>query len=186
MTGSVNLFIFIVIIWFWQYLVCFSLFFCRLGMPPKRSKRLRNPSARAVVIAAGGEPPRKKSRRAALQPTPDNQGSSSVVSTDQSPTLSSAASVEPQPLSLLPGVLDQLVARVADEVTRHLSPPEDTCTTPISNTSMPSALSEVALVSTSLCTSQCCPGAWYISCNSRNGWSHSAGVFKHHANIIVR
>ena len=51
---------------------------CRHGMPPKRSTRLRNPSARAVAIAAGGEPPRKKSRRAAVQPTPANQGSTSV------------------------------------------------------------------------------------------------------------
>ena len=35
----------------------FSLFFCRLRLPPKRSNRIRNPSARAVAIAAGGEPP---------------------------------------------------------------------------------------------------------------------------------
>ena len=127
----------------------FSLFFCRLSMPPKHSKRLRNPSARAVARAAGGEPPRRKSRRAALQPTPDNQGSSSNQSSDQSPALPSAVSCEPQPLSLPPGVLDQLVARVADEVTRRLSPPEDTSTTPISNTPMPSALSEMPLVTTS-------------------------------------
>ena len=117
-------------------------------MPPKRSNRLRNPSARAVAIAAGGEPPRKKSRRAAVQPNPANQDSSSVVSTDQSTTLSSTAPVEPQPISLSPGTLDQLVARVADEVTRRLSPPNKTSTTPISNTSRPSALSEVPLVST--------------------------------------
>lgn len=117
-------------------------------MPPKRSTRLRNPSARAVAIAAGGEPPRKKSRRAAVQPTPANQGSTSVVSTDQSATLSSAATVEPQPTSLSPGLLDQLVARVADEVTRRLSPPDETSTTPLSNTSRPSALSEVPLVCT--------------------------------------
>lgn len=117
-------------------------------MPPKRSTRLRNPSARAVAIAAGGEPPRKKSRRAAVQPTPANQGSSSVASTNQSATLSSTAPVEPQPISLSPGVLDRLVARVADEVTRRLSPLDGTSTTPISNTSRPSSLSEVPLVST--------------------------------------
>ena len=117
-------------------------------MPPKRSNRLRNPSARAVAIAAGGEPPRKKSRRAAVQPNLANQDSTSVVSTDQSTTLSSTAPVEPQPISLSPGTLDQLVARVADEVTRRLSPPNKTSTTSISNTSRPSALSEVPLVST--------------------------------------
>ena len=117
-------------------------------MPPKRSNRQRNPSARAVAIAAGGEPPRKKSRRAAVQANPANQDSSSVVSTDQSTTLSSTAPVEPQPISLSPGTLDQLVARVADEVTRRLSPPNKTSTTPISNTSRPSTLSEVPLVST--------------------------------------
>ena len=117
-------------------------------MPPKRSNRLRNPSAQAVAIAAGGEPPRKKSKRAAVQPNPANQDSSSVVSTDQSTTLSSTAPVEPQPISLSPGILDQLVARVAEEVTRRLSPPNETNTTAISNTSRPSALSEVPLVST--------------------------------------
>ena len=86
-------------------------------MPPECSKRVCNPSARAVAIAAGGQRPRRKSRRAALQPTP--------VSSNQSPDPSSAASVEQQPLSLPPGVLEQLVSRVAAEVTRRLSPPED-------------------------------------------------------------
>ena len=118
-------------------------------MPPKRSTRLRNPSARAVAIAAGGEPPRKKSRRAPVQPTPANQGSSSSVSANQSAPPSSAAPVEPQPISLSPDLLDQLVTRVADEVTRRLSPLDGPSSTPISNTSRPSALSEVPLVSTS-------------------------------------
>ena len=117
-------------------------------MPPNRSIRLRNPSARAVAIAAGGEPPRKKSRRAAVQPTSATQGLSSGVNTNQSATLSSTASVEPQPISLSPGVLDQLVARVADEVTRRLSPLDGTSPTPINSTSRPSALSEVPLGST--------------------------------------
>ena len=118
-------------------------------MPPKRSTRLRNPSARAVAIAAGGEPPRKKSRRAPVQPTPANQGSSSAVSANQYATPSSAAPVEPQPISLSPDLLDQLVTRVADEVTRRLSPLDGPSSTPISNISRPSALSEVPLVSTS-------------------------------------
>ena len=50
-------------------------------------------------------------------------------------------------LSLSPGVLDQLVARVADEVTRRLPPPEVTNANPVSDTTRPSALSEVPLVS---------------------------------------
>ena len=118
-------------------------------MPPKRSSRLRNHSARAVAIAAGGEgPPRKKSKRAAVQPTPANQSSSFVVSTDQSAAQSSVAPVEPQLISLPPGLLDQLVTRVADEVTRRLSPPDETSATPVSDASGTSGLSEVPLVST--------------------------------------
>ena len=128
-------------------MVCFSLFCCRPVCLP--SVCLRNPSARAVAIAAGGEPLRKNSRRAALQPTTTNQGQSSMVTTDQSASIPSAASAEPQPLSLPPGVLDQLVAQVADEVTRRLSPLEDTSTTSVSSASVSSALSEVSLVSTS-------------------------------------
>ena len=72
-----------------------------------------------------------------------------MVTTDQSASIPSAASAEPQPLSLPPGVLDQLVAQVADEVTRRLSPLEDTSTTSVSSASVSSALSEVSLVSTS-------------------------------------
>ena len=126
-------------------------------MPPKRSTRLRNPSAKAVAIAAGGEPPRKKSRRAAVQPTPANPGSSSGVSTDQSATPSSAVPVEPQSISLSPEILDQLVTRVADEVTRRLSPPVETSSTPVGNNSGSSALSEVPLVSTPPPPASCVP-----------------------------
>ena len=57
--------------------------------------------------------------------------------------------VEPQPISLSPHLLDQLVTRVADEVTCRLSPLDGPSSTPISNTSRPSALLEVPLVSTS-------------------------------------
>ena len=96
-----------------------------------------------------GESPRRKSRRAGLQPTSGNQGSSSGISTDQSPPISSAPSNEPQPLSLPPGLLDQLVARVVDEVTQRLSASEETRTTSITNPTTPSALSELPLVSTS-------------------------------------
>ena len=121
----------------------FSLFFCRLSMPPKHS----SPSAWAAAIAAGGEPPHKKSRRVALWPNPTNRDSSYVASTDQSAPLSSTAPVWSQPISFFSGILGQLVAWMADAVTRHLSPPNKTSTTPINNTSRPSALSEVLLVS---------------------------------------
>ena len=82
-----------------------------------------------------------------MQATPATQGSS-VVNTNQSATLLSTASVEPQPISLSPRLLDQLVSQVADEVTRRLSHLDGTSTTLISSTSGPSSLSEVSLVST--------------------------------------
>ena len=81
-----------------------------------------------------------------MQPNPTNQDSSSVASTDHSATLYSTAPVGPQPISLSPGILDQLVPWMADAVTRRLSSPNETSTTPINNTSRPSALSEVLLV----------------------------------------
>ena len=114
-------------------------------MPPKRSARLRNPSARAVKGPQGANLP-VRSLRAASQLTTNVQGSSTRTGTDQPPP-SNTAPDEPQPLSLPPGVLDQLVARVADEVTRRLSPPEVTNANPVSDTTRPSALSEVPLVS---------------------------------------
>ena len=120
-----------------------------------------------------------------MQPNPTNQDSSSVASTDHSATLYSTAPVGPQPISLSPGLLDQLVPWMADAVTRRFSSPNETSTTPINNTSRPSALSEVLLVFQPTSTRRWCPIAWYISCNSRNGWCHSAWVFKHHTSFIV-
>lgn len=121
-----------------------------------------------------------------MQPNPTNQDSSSVASTDYSATLYSTAPVGPQPISLSPGILDQLVPWMADAVTRRLSSPNETSTTPINNTSRPSALSEVLLVFQPTSTRRWCPIAWYISCNSTNGWCHSASIFKHHTRFIVR
>jgi len=132
-------------------------------MPPKRSQRLRNPSAQAVEIAAGGAPQRrkraasqpaaesqrKKSRRATSAQTPESRSPPPIAETDQSASSSGATVGGPQPLSLPQEVLDQLVARVADEVTRRLSPPEDSGT-PTSNTLVSNAASELPLVSTSL------------------------------------
>ena len=56
MTGSVNRFIFTVKILLCVVSGASALFFCRLGMPPKRSNPLRNLFAGEVAIAAGGEP----------------------------------------------------------------------------------------------------------------------------------
>ena len=147
----------------------FSLFFCRLRLPPKRSNRIRNLS------------PRKKARRVAVQPNPTNQDLSSVASTNHSATSSSTAAVGPQPIFLSPGILDELVTRVADEVTRRLSPTNETSTTPI-NTSRPSDLSQMPLVSNAPPPDS---GAWYISCNYWNGWCLSAWAFKQHTSFIV-
>ena len=132
-------------------------------MPPKRSQRLRNPSAQAVEIAAGSAPQRrkrvasqpavdtqrKKSRRGTLAQTPENRSPPASVETDQSASSSGAAAGGPQPLSLPQGVLDQLVARVADEVTRRLSPPEDSGSSN-SNALVTNAASELPIVSTPL------------------------------------
>lgn len=90
-----------------------------------------------------------------------------------------------QSASLPPGVLDQLVAQVADEVTRRLSPLEDTSTTSVSSARVYCIARSAAGLHLT-CASQCCPGARYISYTSRNGWSHSVGVFKHHSNIVKR
>ena len=129
---------------------------------------------------------RSQSRCVAVQPNSTNRDSSSVASTDHSATLPSTAPVGPLPISLSPGILDQLVARMADAVTRRLSPPNETSTTPINNTSRPSALSEVLLVFQPTSTRRWYPIAWYIRCNSRNAWCHGAWVFKHHTIFIVR
>ena len=97
-------------------------------------------------------PPRKPSAKSPVgtsAQTPESRNPPDIVETDQSASSSGAAAGGPQPLSLPQGVLDQLVARVADEVTRRLSPPEDSGT-PNSNTLLSNAASELPLVSTSL------------------------------------
>ena len=147
-------------------------------MPPKRSSRLRNPSAQAVAIAAEGEPPQRKSRRAAVQPTPDTLGPSSVISTDQTVPIPHAASGTPQPASLPPGVLDQLATRVADEVSFSPGGYQQHLHTQCSVRS--------AAVFHLICTSQYCLGAWHINCNSRVGGRHSRGIFKHHTKSTLR
>ena len=75
-------------------------------MPAKRSARLGKRAAKAVTA-----PPRKKTRRPKVSPS--TQSSESAPEALQ-PT---------QELNLSPGFIDQLVSRVADEVTKRLSTP---------------------------------------------------------------
>ena len=72
-------------------------------MSAKRSARLRERAAKAVA-----PPPRKKTRRP--EPSPSTQSSEFAAEAPQ-PT---------QELNLSPGLIDQLVSRVADEVTKRL------------------------------------------------------------------
>ena len=73
-------------------------------MPAKRSARLRKRGAKAVAA-----PPKKKTRRPG--PSASTQSSECAPEAPQ-PT---------QELNLSPGIIDQLVSRVADEVTKRLS-----------------------------------------------------------------
>ena len=73
-------------------------------MPSKRSARLRKRAAQAVAT-----PPKRKTRR--TERSPSTQSSESAPAAPQ-PT---------QELNLSPGLIDQLVSRVADEVTKRLS-----------------------------------------------------------------
>ena len=75
-------------------------------MPPTRSLRVRNPSVQAVDVASTSKPARKRSRR----------------STPSSSITMNAPAVETPALSFPSQVMDQLVARVAEQVTRQLSP----------------------------------------------------------------
>ena len=72
-------------------------------MPAKRSARLTKQAAKAVAA-----PPKKKTRRP--EPSPSAQSSESAPEAPQ-PT---------QELNLPPGLIDQLILRVADEVTKRL------------------------------------------------------------------
>ena len=74
-------------------------------MPVKRSARLSGKRAAQAVAA----PPKKKHRQP--EPSPSTQSSESTPAAPQ-PT---------QELNLSPGLIDQLVSRVADEVTKRLS-----------------------------------------------------------------
>ena len=103
----------------------------------------------AKASKPAAETQRKKSRRATSAQTPESHSPPAIAETDQSASSSGAAAGGPQPLSLPQEVLDHLVARVADEVTKRLSPPEDSGTRN-SNTLVSNAASELPLVSTSL------------------------------------
>ena len=84
-------------------------------MPPKRSLRSRCPSATAVDAAVSGEPRRKRTRTAKTVPVPQ-------VPVPQLPVPQVPVIPASQELAFPPGLLDTLVARVADEVIRRLTP----------------------------------------------------------------
>lgn len=77
-------------------------------MPPKRSRRPRSRAAKAKAVTA---PPKKRTRR--HEPSPSTQSSEPAPAATPQPTS--------QELAFPPGLIDQLVSRVADEVTKRLS-----------------------------------------------------------------
>ena len=112
-------------------------------MPPKRTVRSHNPSARALQAASTSELSRKRAKRSSgpshaasgppVASRPSSSRHSSLVETEASSS-ASGSSVATQPFSVLScpssesqlpslpsGFMDQLVARVVKEVTTRLS-----------------------------------------------------------------
>ena len=107
-------------------------------MPPKRPLRSRRPSATAIDAAASGESQRKRARskkqktvpqvpepQGPAPQVPEPQGPAPQVPVPQVPPPQVPAPQGPVPASqdvaFPPGLLDTLVARVADEVTKRLT-----------------------------------------------------------------
>lgn len=114
-------------------------------MPPKRPLRSRRPSATAIDAAASGESQRKRARskkQKTVPQVPEPQGPVPQVPVPQVPPPQVPAPQGPVPqgpapqvpvpqvpvlpasqdVAFPPGLLDTLVARVADEVTKRLTP----------------------------------------------------------------
>ena len=99
-------------------------------MPPKHPLRSRRPSATAIVAAASVESQRKRARSKKQKPVPqlpEPQGPTPQVPVPQVPAPQGPAPQVPvlpasQDVAFPPGLLDTLVARVADEVTKRLTP----------------------------------------------------------------
>ena len=114
-----------------------SRFSFRSIMPPKRTVRSRNPSARAVQAAASSQPSRKRAKRPSgpsntagglpVASEPSFTRHTSLVETQPSPAAcgSPVAAQQSSAVNQVPflpsGIMDQLVARVVDEVTKRLS-----------------------------------------------------------------
>lgn len=109
-------------------------------MSPKRPLRSRRPSATAIDAAASGESQRKRARskkQKTVPQVPEPQGPAPQVPVPQVPPPQVPAPQGPAPqvpvpqvpvlpasqdVAFPPGLLDTLVARVADEVTNRLTP----------------------------------------------------------------
>lgn len=84
-------------------------------MPPKRSLRSRRPSATAIDAAASGESQRKRAGTNRRKTVPQ-------VPVPQVPVPQVPVPPASQEVTFPPGLLDTLVVRVADEVTKRLTP----------------------------------------------------------------
>ena len=94
-------------------------------MPPKRSLCSRHPSAAAINAAASGESKRKRARTTKQKtPVPPVSVPPVPVPVPQRPVTVPPVPVPPvgQEIAFPPGLMDNLVARVADEVPRRLTP----------------------------------------------------------------
>ena len=86
-------------------------------MPPKRPLRSRRPLATAIAAAASGESRRKRARskkQKTVPPVPEPQGPAPQATVPQVPVLPAS-----QDVASPPDLLDTLVARVTDEVTKR-------------------------------------------------------------------
>lgn len=86
-------------------------------MPPKRSVRSRPPSASAVAAAASGTRGGKRSRANNQAPVSADPTVPSTVPANPVPVLTSAT----QQFAFPPGLIDNIVAKVTDEVTKRLA-----------------------------------------------------------------
>lgn len=95
------------------FLPCRQAFSFRSIMPPRRSQQACAPSSTAINAATATEPHRKRPR------------TSFVPSTSALPSANVSGQMPEQPPSLLTAnMMDQLVYRVVQEVTKYLSPAE--------------------------------------------------------------
>ena len=123
-----------------EFLSTSPLFSLQSRLPPKRPLRSSRPSATAIAAAASGESQRKRARskkQKTVPQVPEPQWPAPQVPLPQVPPAQVPAPQGPAPqvpvpqvpvlpacqdVAFPPGLLDTLVARVADEVTKRLTP----------------------------------------------------------------